>query len=193
MANILDVSNVETASYMFSGCSQLTSFTAPAFTTVCNIAGLFKECTNLVSVDLSAIDTTYRAGYTRYMEYLFYNCKSLASINFDFNIRDDCVSGEYMFYGCESLTILDLRNFKPSLVDNYSGLSYMFAYCTNLTTIYALNWGPSYYYCMNVDNSSSMFVGCPSLYSQTSGVGYNEASVDGDMCNWKTGYFTAPN
>lgn len=64
--SMLDISSFNTAkvtdmSYMFSGCSSLTSWIAPSdFTTprVADFAFMFDRCTNLTTLDISSFDTS---------------------------------------------------------------------------------------------------------------------------------------
>ncbi|MDE7266054.1 MAG: BspA family leucine-rich repeat surface protein, partial [Lachnospiraceae bacterium] len=89
---------------------------------------MFYECANLVSVDVSCLDTT---NVTR-MNQMFEGCRSLTSLdlgNFDTGKVADMHG---MFRGCSSLTELDLSNFDVKNVLNMSGI---FSGCTGLSTM----------------------------------------------------------
>ena len=92
---------------------------------VTNMSSMFYNCKSLTSLDLSNFDTSQVTN----MSYMFYTCKSLTSLdlsNFDTSQVTDMKS---MFYICKSLTSLDLSNFDTSKVTNMIN---MFADCYNL-------------------------------------------------------------
>ena len=105
---------------------------------------LFRDCSNLIEVDLSKLITT---KVTTFAE-MFYNCYLLFSIDLSklntskvrnmSNLFDGCFNLEsinlkkidtskvkdmnYMFYSCVNLKSLDLRSFNTSKVKNMTGL-----------------------------------------------------------------------
>lgn len=87
-----NTSNVENMSYMFYGCSALTSITfGDDFDTssVTNMASMFFGCSSLTSLDLSSFDTSNVTD----MNNMFYNCSSLTQLDlssFDFSSEPDC-------------------------------------------------------------------------------------------------------
>jgi len=74
-----DTSNVTDMSYMFYGCSSLTTIKLKnKFNTsqVTNMEYMFGGCKNLISLDLSNFDTSNVTN----MSYMFYDCSSLKEI-----------------------------------------------------------------------------------------------------------------
>ena len=92
----LNTSNVTDMSYMFNGCSSLTSLDVSNFDTsnVTNMSSMFGDCSKLTNLDLSNFDTS--------------KVKNMLG----------------MFYRCSSLTSLDLRNFDFSKVTSYNNMFY---------------------------------------------------------------------
>ena len=140
-----DTSQVTDMSYMFDGCSSLTSLDLSRFNTgqVTNMSSMFTYCSSLSSLNLSNFDTS--------------------------QVTD--MGG--MFSGCSSLTTLDLSSFDTSQVTNMGGKSRLFSNqgqkrgagmfegCTNLIQIkFGNNFDTA-----NVINMDSMFCECSSLLS----------------------------
>jgi len=91
------------------------------------------------------------------MSYMFYDCKSLKSIDLsNFNINN-VHNMSHMFDGCDSLESINLANFNTKNVIN---MSYRFSYCKSLKAIDLSNFNTN-----NVNNMSSMFFSCNSLES----------------------------
>ena len=91
------------------------------------------------------------------MNFMFYGCKNLISLNLS-NFDTRLVNRmEYMFSGCSKLNILDLSNFNTSLVVDVCGV---FNGCSNLNSLDLSNFNTS-----KVTNMSRMFNGCSNLYS----------------------------
>ena len=66
------------------------------------------------------------------MDNMFYNCKSLTSINISNFDTQNVESFYHMFRNCTSLTSIDLSNFNTQKVEFYDE---MFYYCENLVYI----------------------------------------------------------
>jgi len=116
-----------------------------------NINHLFYECKSLKSIDLSHLN----AKNVSNMSNMFYNCNSLTNIDLS-NINTKNVTNmSYMFYGCKSLTNIDLSNINTQNVIN---MSYMFDGCSSLTSIYLSNSISP-----NITDMSYMFSHCDSL------------------------------
>ena len=148
-----DASNVTNMSYMFYYCSGLTSLDLSSFDTsnVTDMSYMFQYCTNLTSLDLSNFDTSKVTN----MYQMFYNCRSLTSLNVSNFNTSNVYSMKEMFYNCRSLTSLDLSSFDtPKVID----MSYMFQYCSGLTSLNVNNFDTSkvsdmqymFYYCINL-------------------------------------------
>ena len=164
-----NASSATDISYMFQGCTGLSKITLTGFTlnttSGVNMAGMFKDCTNLYGVngtlDLSSFDTTQATD----MSYMFCACKKLKGINFGSNFHTSNVTDmSYMFSSVESgtaggssnkmkLESLDVSGFDTSKVTN---MSHMFYMCSNsnLTTLDVEDFDTS-----NVTDMSYMF-GC---------------------------------
>ena len=116
-----------------------------------NLYELFHGCSNLISLDLSNLDTS---GVTN-MGYMFSGCSKLTSLNISSfntsNVTNMCM----MFDNCSNLKSLDLSNFNTSAVINMAN---MFEYCSNLTSINVASFDTS-----SATNMSYMFYCCSSL------------------------------
>ena len=108
--------------------------------------GMFNNCINLQEADFSQMDLNYNYYYNYYsyeiikyyfsMDYMFNNCKSLTSINFNFKMKYYenelyIISSRYMFNNCTSLKELNLNK-----LHFYTNLNNMFSNCTSLKEIY---------------------------------------------------------
>ena len=118
---------------------------------VTNIAEMFKNCSNLTSIDLSNFDTSN----VTVMYGLFNNCSSLISLDLSNLDTSNITYMISMFFGCTSLASLDLSNFNTS---NLAYTNYMFAFCTSLASLDLSNFNTS-----NVTEMESMFDTCSNL------------------------------
>ena len=113
---------LKNTSYMFAGCSSLTSLDLSNFNTnnVYNMMGMFSGCSSLSSLNLSNFNT----NNVNNMSGMFYECSSLTSLNLsNFNTNNvKYMSG--MFRGCSSLTSLNLSNFNTNNVNNMKNIFY---------------------------------------------------------------------
>ena len=92
------------------------------------------------------------------MNNMFYNCKSLTSLNLTYFYTCKATEMGYMFYQCESLTSLDLGRFNTQ---NVTKCPYMFAGCSNLKSIFVGDdWNVQHLY---ISNSYYMFLNCTNL------------------------------
>ena len=140
---------------MFNNCKNLNSIDLSSFNTinVRNISWMFTDCRKLKNIDLGSFDT----GNVIDLSSMFQNCYELTSIDL---LNFNTFSAEYMsclFYNCEDLeTILldfDTRNVKD--------FSRMFACCriiesldflTNFDTHNAINMANMFYGCYKIRN-----------------------------------------
>ena len=118
---------------------------------ITNTGWMFRNCSNLISLDLSGFDTSDVIA----MDGMFDGCENLTTLdlsNFDTSKLDSMWS---MFLNCENLTSLDLSSFDTSKVKNmYS----MFENCYNLTELDLSSFDTS-----KVENMRNMFWGCENL------------------------------
>ena len=97
--------------------------------------GMFINCSNLTSLDLSGLDTS--AVTT--MEEMFANCSHLTSLDLS-GFNTSAVTNMYqMFFDCKSLTFLDLSSFDTSAV---TYMNFIFSGCSGLTSLIL---GPNFF------------------------------------------------
>lgn len=105
---------------------------ASARPTSCN--SWFMECEKLEAID--GIENLNTSMVTD-MWQMFYNCKSLTSLDLkDFDTHN-VLSMSYMFFGCNNLTYLNVSSFDTSNVGN---MMWMFAGCWKLTNLSVSNF-----------------------------------------------------
>ncbi len=130
------------------------------------IASSFKQVTNLLSTSywfalmkITRIDglQNLRTDNVRNMGSMFWDCRTLTSLNLSsFNTRNvSDMSG--MFCGCEALTSLNLSNFNTGKVTN---MNIMFLACKKLTSLNLSSFNTS-----KVTDMYSMFSFCTKLTS----------------------------
>ena len=141
---------------LFEGMANLTTITGLANLNTTNTISLqymFYQCSSLTSLDIH----TWNTSNVTNMYCMFYNCNSLTSLNLSgFNTSN--VTNMYeMFYNCSSLTSLNLSNFNTR---NVTSMRSMFEYCSSLTSL-NLNSFDTF----NVTTMSYMFSNCQSLTS----------------------------
>lgn len=116
-----------------------------------NVAYLFKNLTQVQSIDLSNFDTLNVTN----MSHMFEGCSKLASLNLSGFNTSSTSNMSFMFYGCTSLTDLDLSSFSTPNVTN---MSYMFRSCNNIVNLDLSNFDTS-----KVTNMNYMFYDCKAL------------------------------
>ena len=132
---LLDSSNINDISFMFSDCISLISINFFNFDTsnVTDMSFMFSGCISLISINLFNFDTSNVTD----MNGMFSDCISLISINL-FNFDTSKVAYmRYMFNNCSSLTSIDLSNFDTSKISLMNG---MFNDCSRLQYINILNF-----------------------------------------------------
>ena len=172
----LNTAEVKDMSWMFYGCSALTSLDLKNFNTqnVIDMSWMFSDCWALTSLDLQHFNTQNVTD----MSWMFYNCTALTSLDLkNFNTQN-VTDMSSMFYNCTALTSLDLQHFNTKKV---TYMYEMFSSCAALTTI---NSNTAW----QCPESENMFAGCTKLKGA---VAYNKNKVDAKMANPETGYFTA--
>ena len=147
--------NATNMKYMFKECSNLTSIDLSNFDTskVTDMGFMLDNCSNLTSLDLSNFDTSNVTNMTS----MFTKCSKLTSLdvsNFDTsNVRDMSM----MFMGCSNLTSLDVTNFNTSKATD---MREMFEKCSKLTSLDVTNFNTS-----KVTDMAEMFEDCANLAS----------------------------
>ena len=174
-------SKVTNMSYMFNGCTTLTSLDVSSFDTsnVTDMNSMFVFCSSLTSLDVSNFNTSNVTD----MNQMFGACDSLTSLTLSNFNTSKVTDMKNMFSGCERLTSLDV-SFNTSKVTNMSG---MFSGCFVITSLTLSNFDTS-----NVTNMNSMFRGCHSL-STIRMVGCSEDTINKIKEQLKTDGITVAN
>lgn len=167
---------------------------ASARPTSCN--SWFMECEKLEAID--GIENLNTSMVTD-MWQMFYNCKSLTSLDLkDFDTHN-VLSMSYMFFGCNNLTYLNVSSFNTSKVGN---MMWMFAGCWKLTNLSVSNFDMhsvrtmlgmfssckglthidvSQFNTENVENMQAVFQRCEKLTSLDLS-GFNTSKVEDIAC-----------
>ena len=160
--------------YWFCNCSNLTDIEGIEnlnTENVTNMRGMFFNCPNLSSLDL----TNFSTGNVTDMNAMFGYCQ-LSSLDLtSFNTAN--VTNMYMmFISCQNLSSLDLTSFNTA---NVTEMNFMFQGCSALTTIYA-----SEMFVTDQVEGYDMFKYCTNLKD------YSVREIDSKYANYKTGYFS---
>ena len=140
-----DTSNVTVAEYMFGQCTGLANMPVLNFRKVQTASYMFYD-SNLQEFSLEMAN---EFSSLRYIDHMFYNCKSLTSVAlFD---TSNVSSFSYVFAGCSKLTSVPLFN-----TSNVYTMNYAFAYNSALTSIPLFNTSKT-------TNMEYMFFRCSSL------------------------------
>ena len=117
------------------------------------VCGLFRNCSNLESIDLDGLDTSG----TEVMSWFFYGCTSLSYVDFAGLDTSRVTTFRDMFNGCSSLRAFDASNLNTR---SATSKSYMFCGCTALPSLDLSSFNTS-----NVTDFSNMFRGAENLRS----------------------------
>ncbi|MCD8148979.1 MAG: BspA family leucine-rich repeat surface protein [Clostridiales bacterium] len=149
----VNVSNITDMSFLFYGCTKLTSvdFTGSDTSNVTNMECMFYACHSLSSLDLSMLDTSSVTS----MDLMFNSCGSLTSLKLGGIDTSSVVDMEAMFQNCVSLPSLDLSGFDTS---NVNTMRNMFYGCYALEDLDLSSFDTS-----NVTTMLNMFSGCSSV------------------------------
>ena len=116
----------------------------------CNVTtmlDMFRNCSNLKSVDLS----TFNTEKVTTMHAMFAYCTRIENINMSSFNTKEVTNMSAMFYNCGQLKQLDVNNFNT---ENVTTMASMFANCSNLEKLDISNWKTA-----NVEDMSWMFAG----------------------------------
>ena len=140
---LLDTNKVTDISYMFDGCTNLTTIPLLNTSNVTDMTQMFSGCTNLTTIPLLNTNSVTDTGN------MFSNCTNLQTIPLlDTSSVTNMIS---MFYHCTNLQTIPLLN-----TSSVTNMSYMFSNCTNLQTIPLLDTS-------SVTNMACLFVSCTNL------------------------------
>ena len=129
--------NVTSACTNFLGtfyeCSGLTSLDLTTWDTsnIGDMTNMFLGCESLTSINLSGLNLSN----VKVMSFAFRGCKKLTNIDFPDNVAP--INLEYMFYDCSSLASLDISKWDKSKIDS---IYCMFLHCTGLVSLDLSNW-----------------------------------------------------
>ncbi|EAC9870974.1 BspA family leucine-rich repeat surface protein [Listeria monocytogenes] len=122
--------------------------TAPSLLTT---EGMFKNCSNLMEVDLSGLDTS---AVTTMWD-MFSSCRVLEELDVSHFNTSSVTNMSYMFYDNRNLEVLDVSNLDTSSVTNMYA---MFEDCTSLEELDVSNFDTS-----SVTDMYRVFNGCEKL------------------------------
>ena len=114
---------------------------------------MFYDCTSLKSLDLKNWDTSL----VETIESMFYDCSSLTYIDLSFLDTSSINNMNNLFFNCIQLTSINLDNFSTSSVID---MQCMFYGCSSLLSLNLSSFDTSL-----VNNMKSMFFGCSKLTS----------------------------
>ena len=191
--NYLKTDNVTIMSWMFNGCSGLTSLNLSGWNTgkVTDMNDIFNGCSKLESLDVSGWDTREVTD----MFGMFKGCSGLKSLNVSGWNTGKVTDMNSMFYGCSGLTSLDLSRWDTREVTDMKS---MFEGCSGLTSLNLSGWNTG-----KVEDMREMFYGCSGLTSLNVG-SWNTGKVEDmsymfegcsgltslNVSNWNTGNVT---
>ena len=146
----INVSDMTNASYLFSGCENMTSVDLRGFDTskVTNMSNMFGGCESLTKLDVSGFDTSQVAD----MSYMFYDCESLTKLDVSGFDTSQVTDMSHMFNYCENVTELDVSEFDTSQVTD---MTRMFGGCHELADFDVSGFDTS-----NVTSMREMFGWC---------------------------------
>ncbi|EAC4314859.1 BspA family leucine-rich repeat surface protein [Listeria monocytogenes] len=122
--------------------------TAPSLLTT---EGMFKNCSNLMEVDLSGLDTS---AVTTMWD-MFNSCRALEELDVSHFDTSSVTNMSYMFYDNRNLEVLDVSNLDTGSVTNMYA---MFENCTSLEELDVSNFDTS-----SVTSMYRVFNGCEKL------------------------------
>ncbi|EIZ2700703.1 BspA family leucine-rich repeat surface protein [Listeria monocytogenes] len=122
--------------------------TAPSLLTT---EGMFKNCSNLMEVDLSGLDTS---AVTTMWD-MFSSCRALEELDVSHFDTSSVTNMSYMFYDNRNLEVLDVSNLDTGSVTNMYA---MFEDCTSLEELDVSNFDTS-----SVTDMYRVFNGCEKL------------------------------
>ena len=140
---------------MFEGCINLKYiiFNLNILNGQTSAYRMFYNCKSLTSIDLSRLNMSTISTFNE----MFYNCISLKEINMKGLYLKSAQNINYMFYNCISLKSIDISNFKPN---NLKEMKNVFENCISLSYINVNDL-----YTHNVINMDKLFYNCTSLKS----------------------------
>ena len=143
-----------TAHAWFYQMNKLTSITGLNYLNTENVTNMhfmFFNCRSLTSLDVSGFNTSNVSD----MSYMFYNCTDLTSLDLSGFNTVNVTTMLRMFDGCSALTSLDVSGFNT---ENVTDMSYMFNGCSGLRRLDLSSFNTP-----KVENVLNMFSNCSNL------------------------------
>ena len=176
LAEIEGIENFDTSattrmSYMFYGCSSLTSLDLSSWDTseLVYMGYMFYCCSSLESIDFSGWVTS-----VGYFVYTFYGCSALKSLDMANWDTSDVYRLDHTFKYCSSLESLDVTGWDTSYCIDFGG---MLNGCGKLSYLDLSSWSTA-----NVQYMGRMFTDCTGLRTVKLGAGFGYASDGGYLC-----------
>ncbi|MCI2041992.1 MAG: DUF285 domain-containing protein [Bacilli bacterium] len=142
------------SSYLFYNFSKLTEIENISLLDTSNVTSMYQmfyECRSLTSLDLSNFDTSQVTN----MVSMFYSCSKLTNLDVSKFDTSEVTNMSAMFRNCSSLTSLDVNKFDTS---NVTDMHEMFRGCRSLTSLDLSNFNTS-----NVTDMTLLFRECESI------------------------------
>lgn len=149
---ITGASSLASMTGMFDECSNLLTVDLTGLNTskVTNMSTMFRFCESLTSVNLRGIDTSLVTS----MSSMFYRC-NIASVDLTGLNTSKVTNMSSMFQVCDSLEYVNMGGLDTSKVTN---MSYTFGTCSNLKYVNISGWTTE-----SITNNGYMFSSCPKL------------------------------
>ena len=163
-----NTSKVTNMGYMFGGnwnnMTRLTGVTLPTnFGVACtNMTGLFARCTNLVSVNLTNLNTSKATD----MSYMFTNCSKLTGITVADNFASAAKFVTSFFGNCSALTTADFSKWSLKNLDfSWEEDNYGNSTQNNVTCAGEMIWDEEWqsYYCDDTVICINVLTNCPNV------------------------------
>ena len=154
--SMAECTTIMSTAFWFYDCSNLTEIVEIENLRTNNVTEMqfmFYGCSGLTSLDVSNFDT----GKVEHMGYMFYNCCGLTSLDVSHFDTKNVRETTSMFAGCYGLTSLDVSNFDTG---NMWEINFMFSNCSGLTSLDVSNFDTG-----NVENMCAIFYNCFGLKS----------------------------
>ena len=173
----LNTDNVTDMSYMFYGCSSLTSLDLSNLKTdnLTDMSCMFRECSNLTNLNLSSFKTDNVTD----MSWMFYECSSIKSLDLSGFNTNNVTNMEYMFGSCSDLQTIYAGD-SWSIANVTRGVS-TFSLCKNLTGGQGTTYDKSHtnYIYARIDGGPSN----PGYFTYKASTGINSVVVDSGRNN----------
>ena len=166
---------------LFADCNNLTTIEGIRYlntSQVTSMSGMFYNCRSLKSLDLSQLNT----DKVTTLSAMFKNCESITSINMSGVNTQNVTSMSDMFANCSNLVDLDISGFDTK---NVESTNEMFRGCSKLTTIDISSFNTS-----KVKELDGMFNDCTALTTILVGKEWTTAHARGkEEVHGKTTYY----